>query len=249
MSAGTVLVTGAARRLGRAIVLELAGAGYDVAVHFNSSHDDAEITASEVRKLGCKAALIEADLSDEIQVETIVPAAARALGPLTALVNNASVFKDDRIETMTRASWDMHIETNLRAPLVLSQAFARQLPEGQDGAIVNIIDQAVWKLTPHFLSYLVSKAGMWTLTQTLAQGLAPRIRVNGVGPGPTLKAAQQSAANFARQVDATLLKRAPELTDIAGAVRYLLAAKAVTGQMIAVDSGEHLAWATGDMYD
>ena len=249
MSAGVVLVTGAARRLGRAIALDLAAAGYDVAVHFNSSRDDAEVTASEVRKLGRKAALVEADLSDEIQVETIIPNATRELGPLTALVNNASIFRDDRIDNATRASWDMHIETNLRAPLVLAQAFAKQLPGGRDGAIVNMLDQAVWKLTPQFLSYTVSKAGLWTLTRTLAQALAPRIRVNGIGPGPTLKAEKQSVENFAKQVDATLLKRAPEPADIAGAVRYLLSAKAVTGQMIAVDSGQHLAWATGDQYE
>jgi NAD(P)-dependent dehydrogenase (short-subunit alcohol dehydrogenase family) len=244
-----VLVTGAARRLGRTIALELAHAGYDVAVHFNSSRDDAEVTASEIKKLGRKAALIEADLADEIQVETIIPNATRELGPLTALVNNASVFKDDRIETMTRSTWDLHIETNLRAPLVLAQAFAKQLPAGQEGAIVNLLDQAVWKLHPHFLSYMVSKSALWTLTRTLAQALAPRIRVNGIGPGPTLKAQQQSEANFARQVGATLLKRAPTPADIAEAVRYLLSAKAVTGQMIAVDSGEHLVWQPDDQFE
>ena len=171
MSAGVVLVTGAARRLGRAIALDLAAAGYDVAVHFNSSRDDAEITASEVVKLGRKATLVEADLADEMQVETIVPNATKVLGPLTALVNNASIFRDDRIDNATRASWDMHIETNLRAPLVLAQAFAKQLPAGRDGAIVNMLDQAVWKLTPQFLSYTVSKSALWTLTRTLAQAL------------------------------------------------------------------------------
>jgi NAD(P)-dependent dehydrogenase (short-subunit alcohol dehydrogenase family) len=243
------LVTGAARRLGRAIALELASAGYDVAVHFNSSKADAEATAAEIRKRGRKAALVEGDLSNESQVDTIVPKAARELGALTVLVNNASVFKDDRIDTMTRASWDMHIETNLRAPLVLAQAFAKQLPSGAEGVIVNLLDQAVWKLTPQFLSYTVSKTGLWTLTRTLAQALGPRIRVNGVGPGPTLKAAQQSEANFAKQVDATLLKRAPTPEDIAGAVRYLVSAKAVTGQMIAVDSGEHLVFGSGDQFE
>ncbi len=249
MSAGTVLVTGAARRLGRAIALDLAQAGYDVAVHFNSSRSDAEATAAEITKLGRRATLVEADLSDEMQVETIVPKCTQDLGPLTALVNNASIFKDDRIETATRASWDLHIETNLRAPLVLSQAFAKQLPAGRQGAIVNLLDQAVWKLTPQFLSYTVSKTGLWTLTRTLAQALAPRIRVNGIGPGPTLKAEKQSEANFARQIDATLLRRAPEPADIAAAVRYLLSAKAVTGQMIAVDSGQHLVWQTGDQFE
>jgi NAD(P)-dependent dehydrogenase (short-subunit alcohol dehydrogenase family) len=244
-----VLVTGAAKRLGRAIALELASAGYDVAVHFNSSRTDAEATADEIKKLGLKAVVIEADLSKEADVVRIIPEAARAIGPLTALINNASVFMDDRLDTMTRASWDLHIETNLRAPLVLAQAFAKQLPAGADGAIVNMLDQAVWKLTPQFLSYTVSKSGLWTLTRTLAQALAPRIRVNGIGPGPTLKAAQQSAENFARQVDATLLKRAPTPEDIAQAVRYLLSAKAVTGQMIAVDSGQHLVWHSDDLFE
>jgi NAD(P)-dependent dehydrogenase (short-subunit alcohol dehydrogenase family) len=244
-----VLITGAARRLGRATALELASAGYDVAVHFNSSRAEAEATVAEIKQLGRKAALVEADLSKETQVDTIVPNAVRELGPLTALVNNASVFKDDRIETMTRATWDLHIETNLRAPLVLAQAFAKQLPASAEGAIVNLLDQAVWKLTPQFLSYTVSKSGLWTLTRTLAQALAPRIRVNGIGPGPTLKAAQQSPESYARQVDATLLKRAPTPEDIAQAVRYLLSAKAVTGQMIAVDSGQHLAWQAGDLFE
>jgi NAD(P)-dependent dehydrogenase (short-subunit alcohol dehydrogenase family) len=245
MSVGTVLVTGAARRIGRSIALELAGAGYDVAVHFHSSRKEAEATASEIRNLGRRAALVEADLGDEAKVETIIANAARELGPLTALVNNASIFVDDRVETATRKTWDAHIGTNLRAPLVLSQTFAKQLPAGREGAIVNLLDQAVWNLTPQFLSYTVSKMGLWTLTRTLAQALAPRIRVNGVGPGPTLKAATQTEANFARQVEGTLLKRAPTPADIAEAVRYLLAAKAVTGQMIAVDSGEHLVRQSG----
>lgn len=245
MSEGAVLVTGAARRLGRAIALELARAGYDIAVHFNASRADAEGTAAEVRKLGRKAALVEANLAVEAQVLTIIPKAVGELGPLTGLVNNASIFKDDRIDTATRETWDMHIETNLRAPLVLAQTFAKQLPADREGSIVNMLDQAVWRVHPQFLSYLVSKMGLWGLTQTLAQALAPRIRVNGIGPGPTLKAAQQTAENFAKQVDATLLKRAPKPEDIASAVRYLMSAKAVTGQMIAVDSGEHLVWQTG----
>jgi NAD(P)-dependent dehydrogenase (short-subunit alcohol dehydrogenase family) len=193
--------------------------------------------------------LIEGDLAEEAQVATFVSRAGTALGPLTALVNSASVFEDDRISTMTRASWDKHIETNLRAPLVLSRAFAKQLPAGADGAIVNIVDQAVLNLTPQFLSYTVSKAGLWTLTQTLAQALAPRIRVNAVAPGPSLKAARQSQANFDAQVQSTLLKRASEPADIAGAVHYLLTAAAVTGQMIAVDSGQHLAWRQDDLFE
>ena len=235
-----VLITGAAKRLGRAIALKLAGAGYDVAIHYRSSKADAESLAADVKALGRRAALIDGDLANESEVETFVVRAAAALGPVTALINCASVFEDDRITTMTRASWDKHIETNLRAPLVLSQQFAKHLPAGTDGAIVNIIDQAVLNLTPQFLSYTVSKAGLWTLTQTLAQALAPRIRVNAVAPGPSLKAQRQSQANFDAQVKATLLQRPSEPADIAGGVHYLLSARAVTGQMIAVDSGQHL---------
>jgi NAD(P)-dependent dehydrogenase (short-subunit alcohol dehydrogenase family) len=244
-----VLITGAAKRLGRAIALKLAGSGYDIAVHYRSSEADAQSLAAEIKALGRRSALIDGDLAVESEVETFVARAGAALGPLSGLVNSASVFEDDRVETATRASWERHIETNLRAPFVLSQRFAAQVPPGGEGAIVNIVDQAVLNLTPHFISYTVSKAGLWTLTQTMAQALAPRIRVNAVAPGPSLKAAKQSQANFDRQVQATLLKRPSSPEDIAGAVHYLLSARAVTGQMIAVDSGQHLAWAQENLFD
>lgn len=244
-----VLVTGAAKRLGRAIALKLAADGYDVAIHYRSSKTEAEAVAGEVRRLGRRAALIDGELSDEAEVATLVPRAATALGTLTALVNSASVFEDDRVETLTRESWDKHLDTNLRAPLVLSQAFAKQLPAGVDGAIVNIVDQQVLNLTPQFMSYTVSKAGLWTLTRTLAQALAPRIRVNAVAPGPSLKAERQSQANFDAHVKATLLQRASEPADIAGAVSYLMSAPAVTGQMIVVDSGQHLAWSREKFFE
>lgn len=244
-----VLITGAAKRLGRAIALKLAAEGFDIAVHYRSSKVEAEALAAEVRSLGRRAALVEGELSAEAEVAALVPRAAAALGPLTALVNCASVFEDDRIGTMTRASWDKHLETNLRAPLVLSQCFAAQVPSGGEGAIVNIVDQAVLNLTPHFISYTVSKAALWTLTQTLAQALAPRIRVNAVAPGPSLKAARQAQANFDAQVQATLLKRPSNPADIAGAVYYLLTAPAVTGQLIAVDSGQHLAWRQDTVFE
>jgi NAD(P)-dependent dehydrogenase (short-subunit alcohol dehydrogenase family) len=237
-----VLVTGAAKRLGRAIAIKLAREGSDVAVHYRSSKADGEAVVAEIKALGRRAALVEGELSKEADVAAIVPRAVSALGPLTALVNSASVFEDDRIETVTRASWDKHLDTNLRAPLVLSQAFAAQLPPGAHGGIVNLIDQQVLNLTPQFLSYTVSKAALWTLTQTLAQTLAPRIRVNAVAPGPSLKAERQSQANFDAHVKATLLQRPSSPQDIAGAVAYLLAAPAVTGQMIVVDSGQHLGW-------
>ena len=237
-----VLVTGAAKRLGRAIALKLAREGFDVAVHYRSSKADADTVAAEIKALGRRAAIVEGELSKEAEVAAIVPRAVSVLGPLTGLVNSASVFEDDRVESVTRASWDKHLDTNLRAPLVLSQAFVAQLPAGAYGGIVNLIDQQVLNLTPQFLSYTVSKAALWTLTQTLAQALAPRIRVNAVAPGPSLKAERQSQANFDGHVKATLLQRPSSPEDIAGAVAYLLAAPAVTGQMIAVDSGQHLGW-------
>ena len=244
-----VLVTGAAKRLGRAIALRLARDGYDVAIHFRSSKPEAEALAAEIKALGRRTALVDGELSKEAEVATIVPRAAAALGGLTAVVNSASVFEDDRVETATRASWDKHIDTNLRAPLVLSQAFAKQLPHGAKGGIVNLIDQQVLNLTPQFLSYTVSKAGLWTLTRTLAQALAPAIRVNAVAPGPSLKAERQSQENFDAHVKATLLQRPSEPEDIAGAVAYLLAAPAVTGQMIVVDSGQHLAWSPEKFFE
>lgn len=244
-----VLVTGAAKRLGRAIALRLARDGYDVAIHYRSSKPDAEALAAEIKALGRRTALVDGELSKEAEVATIVPRASAALGHLTALVNSASVFEDDRVETATRASWDKHIDTNLRAPLVLSQAFAKQLPAGARGGIVNIVDQQVLNLTPQFLSYTVSKAGLWTLTRTLAQALAPAIRVNAVAPGPSLKADRQSQANFDAHVQATLLQRPSAPEDIAGAVAYLLSAPAVTGQMIVVDSGQHLAWSRDKFFE
>jgi NAD(P)-dependent dehydrogenase (short-subunit alcohol dehydrogenase family) len=244
-----VLVTGAAKRLGRAIALRLARDGYDVAIHYRSSMPDAEALASEIKALGRRTALVDGELSNEADVATLVPRASAALGALTALVNSASVFEDDRVETATRESWDKHIDTNLRAPLVLSQAFAKQLSAGANGGIVNIVDQQVINLTPQFLSYTVSKAGLWTLTRTLAQALAPRIRVNAVAPGPSLKAERQSQENFDSHVKATLLQRPSSPEDIAAAVAYLLSAPAVTGQMIVVDSGQHLAWSKDKFFE
>jgi len=238
----TALVTGGAKRLGRAIALALAGNGWDVAVHFHGSKDEAEATAAEIRKRGRRAAIIQADLTREREVESILPRVIEELGPLTCLVNNASVFEMDKIDTVTRESWDRHIEAGLRAPLVLSQAFARQLPEGSDGNIVNMLDQRVWKLTPYFLSYTVAKMGLWTLTRTLAQALAPRIRVNGIGPGPTLPSPRQSQEQLERQWSAMPLGRGTTPEEIAAAVRFILAAPAMTGQMIALDGGQHLQW-------
>jgi NAD(P)-dependent dehydrogenase (short-subunit alcohol dehydrogenase family) len=242
-----VLVTGAAKRLGRAIALDLAQAGWNVAIHYNGSKTDAGSAADAARQSGVKAEILQADLSQEAETATLVSRAAEAIGPLTALINSASLFENDDWQSATRKSWDDHIEINLRAPLLLSQRFAQQLPAGQSGNIINLVDQRVLKPTPQFLSYSVSKAGLYWLTTTLAQGMGPNIRVNAVGPGPTLKNPRQSDSDFDRQRDATVLKRGASPADICAAVRYLLDAPSVTGQMIAVDGGQHLIWQTPDV--
>ena len=236
------LVTGAGRRIGAAIARDLAQHGWAVAIHYRGSRREAEALAREIEAAGGRAVALACDLAREAEVETLIPRAVEALGPLTCLVNNASAFEMDKIDTATRESWDRHIETNLRAPLVLSQAFARQLT-ATGGNIINMLDQRVWKLTPYFLSYTLAKSGLWTLTQTMALALAPRIRVNGIGPGPTLPSERQSAEQFHLQQAAVPLKRGPGLEEIAATVRYILATPSLTGQMIALDGGEHLGWA------
>jgi NAD(P)-dependent dehydrogenase (short-subunit alcohol dehydrogenase family) len=236
----TVLVTGAARRIGRAIALDLARHGWAVAVHCNRSEAEARAVVGRIEQDGGRAALVRADLVREAEVETLVPQAAAALGPLTCLVNNASTFELDLADTVTRASWDAHLEANLRAPFVLTQAFARQLPEGESGSVVNLLDQRVWNLTPYFVSYTVSKTGLWTLTRSLALALAPRIRVNAVGPGPALRSPRQTEADFARQCEMTPLRRGTSPEEICDAVRFILGAPALTGQMIVLDGGQHL---------
>ena len=246
-AAKTVLITGAAKRLGHAIALALADAGWSVVIHYGASAAEAEETAKAIRGKGVRAATVMADLAKDSETQSLIAKAHDALGPITALVNNASVFENDSIATMTRASWDKHIETNLRAPLVLAQTFARELPQNAEGTIVNLLDQRLLKPTPQFLSYSVSKAGLHWLTITLAQALAPRIRVNAVAPGPTLRNARQSEGDFARQQKATLLQRGATPEEIAAAVRYLIEARAVTGQTIAVDGGQHLIWQTPDV--
>jgi NAD(P)-dependent dehydrogenase (short-subunit alcohol dehydrogenase family) len=242
-----VLVTGAAKRLGRAVAIDLAAAGWNVAIHYHGSQADADSAAADVRGHGVKAAVLQCDLSQEAQTADLVTRAAQEIGPLTALINSASLFENDDWQSATRKSWDDHMETNMRAPLLLSQTFGKQLPDGENGAIVNIIDQRVLKPTPQFLSYSLSKAGLYWLTTTLAQGMGPRVRVNAVGPGPTIRNARQSEEDFARQREASILQRGSDPADICAAVRYLLSAEAVTGQMIAVDGGQHLIWQTADV--
>jgi NAD(P)-dependent dehydrogenase (short-subunit alcohol dehydrogenase family) len=236
------LVTGAAKRIGRAIALDLARRGFDVGIHYSTSAADAQTLAAEIAALGQRAFLFQADLANEAAVQKLARDAREALGPIGVLVNNASTFERDEIDDATRADWDMHMEANLRAPFVLIQEMARHLPANAEGAAINLIDQRVWNLTPHFTTYTLSKAGLWTLTQTLALALAPRMRVNAIGPGPTLANVRQDPAQFARQVASVPLQRAPSLDEVCAAVRFLIEARTVTGQMIALDGGQHLNW-------
>ncbi|MGR3343803.1 MAG: SDR family oxidoreductase [Paracoccaceae bacterium] len=257
METKRALVTGAGKRLGRALALSLAGRGYDVAVHYATSRDEAEAVAEEIRALGQQAATLHCDLLVEDETQSLIGRAADALdGPLNVLVNNASIFEYDTIQTATRASWDRHIGSNLRAPFVLTQNFAAAVPDpvrdsnGEpvaQGLVVNMLDQRVRKLTPEFISYTIAKMGLWAFTRTAAQALAPRVRVNGIGPGPTLIGARQSRDHFARQRAATILGRGANPEDITAALRYLLDAPAVTGQMLCVDGGQHLGWITPDI--
>lgn len=241
------LVTGGAKRIGRSIVDRLAAEGYAVAIHCRRSVHEAETAAERIRARGGRVALLRADLADQAEVDGLVEAAERQLGPVTLLVNSASEFEPDEAGTLSKERWDRHFAVNLRAPVFLAQDVARRLPEGADGCIVNIVDQRVWKLTPQFFSYTLAKAALYTATRTLAQALAPHVRVNAVGPGPTLMGARQEEEDFAKQSAAVLLGRGPSPEEIADAVVYLARARSVTGQMIAVDGGQHLAWETSDV--
>ena len=237
------LVTGGARRIGRALVLALADAGFAVAVHHHRSQAEAEALVAEIAGTGGKAVAIAADLADENAVQDLLPEASALLGPIGVLVNNASIFSNDTVGTATRESWDAHLAINLRAPFVLSQEFAARLPKDAGGAIINLLDERVWNLTPYFVSYTVSKTALWTLTRTMAMGLAPRIRVNAIGPGPTLPSLRQSAEQFRERCRSLPLRRGTSPSEIAAALRFILAAPAMTGQMLALDGGEHLGWA------
>jgi NAD(P)-dependent dehydrogenase (short-subunit alcohol dehydrogenase family) len=251
------LVTGAGARLGQAMAIYLGARGHDVAVHYASSGEGAAQTVSAIQAAGSQATALQADLLNETEVADLIPSAAQALGgPVTVLVNNASIFEYDNLRTATRTSWDRHIESNLRAPFVLTQAFAAQIPDplidaqGEpvaQGLVVNMIDQRVLKLTPEFTSYTIAKMGLWALTRTAAQGLAPRVRVNAIGPGPTLKGARQSPAHFAAQRAATILERGSDPDDICAALGFFLDSRSVTGQLLCPDGGQHLAWKTPDV--
>jgi NAD(P)-dependent dehydrogenase (short-subunit alcohol dehydrogenase family) len=242
-SSPTALITGGGRRIGRAIALALSRAGFAVVLHAHRSRAEAEQLAAEIAGKGGRATVVLADLTDADAVRGLIPAAA-AFGPLTLLVNNAGAFEPDEIGTLDRATFERTIAVNLAAPLFLAQAFAAQAPTG--ASIVNVTDQRVFKPTPRFLSYTLSKSALTTATVTLAQALAPAIRVNAVAPGPTLPSPRQTPEQFAAQAASLPLKQGPTPQDIAAAVVYLAQANAVTGVTIAVDGGQHLAWQTPD---
>ena len=241
--ARTALVTGAGRRIARALALALAEDGFAVAVHYHRSRTAAEAVVAAIQSNGGAAVALGADLADEDMVRTLLPQTEQALGPIGCLINSAAVFGDDTVETVTRASWDQHLAVNLRAPFVLIQEMAARLPAGAGGVVINMLDQRVWSLTPYFVSYTIAKAGLWTLTQTMALALAPRIRVNGIGPGPTLPSPRQSPEHFLSQRAQMPLGRGTSPQEIVAAMRFILSAPAMTGQMIALDGGQHLGWA------
>jgi NAD(P)-dependent dehydrogenase (short-subunit alcohol dehydrogenase family) len=237
------LVTGGARRIGRALVLALADCGFAVAVHHQHSRAEAEGLVAEIARAGGRAVALAADLAEEAAVKRLLPQAAAVLGPIGVLVNNASVFENDTVATVSRQGWDAHMAINLRAPFVLIQEFAALLPPDAGGVVINLLDERVWNLTPYFVSYTVTKTALWTLTRTIALALAPRIRVNGIGPGPTLPSPRQSPEQFREQCRRLPLRRGTSPSEIAAALRFILAAPAMTGQMIALDGGQHLGWA------
>lgn len=250
------LVTGAGRRIGRAMAVHLARNGHDVAVHYSESKSEALDTVDEIRSMGRRAEAVQANLLDEMEAESLVSKAVAAIGPLTILINNASIFEEDTLESANFSSWNRHFGSNLRAPFVLIQNFSLQIPKNDDnkdptprGMVINIIDQRVNKLTPQFMTYTLAKSALWILTKTAAQALAPNIRVNAIGPGPTLKGIRQSEENFCRQRAATILGRGANTEDITAALDYLIKAHAVTGQLICPDGGQHLAWQTPDVMD
>lgn len=246
---GTVLITGAARRIGRQLALDLADEGWAVAVHYNTSRDGANDVVADIAAKGGRAVAVQGDLAASDVPAKIVAKAAEALGPLTCLVNNASIFEPDEPETFTPESWNLHLDTNLRAPVFLSQAFVAQFPDGANGNIVNLIDQCVLKLNPTYFSYTASKSALWTVTRTLAQSLAPRIRVNAIGPGPALPHVRMKEGDFAERSEQTLLQRGTSPEEISSALSFILSAPALTGQMIVLDGGQHLVWQTPDVRD
>ena len=246
-AAPTVLITGAAQRIGRVLACDFAARGWRVAIHCHASGQQAQALAAELSQGGTPTAVLTADLSLPREVDGLLPECSRRLGPPSCLINNAAMFAPDAIATLSSELWDTQLAVNLKAPVFLAKAFARHLPPGVAGNIINIIDQGVLKPTPQFFSYSASKAGLWAVTRTLAQALAPHIRVNAIGPGPVLQSTHQTEAQFRAEYQATLLGRRTDPGEIAAAIRFILQAPALTGQMLALDGGQHLLWHTADV--
>lgn len=243
----TALVTGGAKRIGKAIVEDLAAHGFAVAIHANASAEEAEALAATILARGQQAAVVQCDLSDCVATARLVAAARAAVGPLDLLVNNASLFQPDTVGEFDDALWDRHFSVHVKAPSILARDFVRQLPPGSTGSIVNIIDQRVWNPTPRYYSYTLSKSALWMATRTMAQSFAPDVRVNAIGPGPSLPNERQDDAAFQAQVEGLILRRGPDLGEFGRTVRFLFDTPSITGQMIALDGGQHLAWETPDV--
>ncbi len=239
---GTALVTGAARRIGRGLALALADLGFDVVVHCRTSTSEAQQTAGAIEARGRRAAVVGADLEDPEQARALVGRAAEALGPITVLVNNAAIFELDRPDSVSERSWSRHMEIDLHAPFLLIQSLARDLPPGRDALVVNLIDQRVLNPTPNYTSYTVAKAGLLALTRHLALALAPRVRVNAIGPGIVLAAEGLGEAGFGSLVAAAPLRRAATLDEMSAVLRMMVETPSLTGQMVALDAGLHLGW-------
>lgn len=256
MKYNAALVTGAADRLGAAFVRALAENDIDVAIHYATNKEKAENLARECDSLGVTAVTLQADLLDNQATHELVARASTALGkPLDILINNASIFEYDNLETATDESWHRHLESNLHAPFILTQHFAKQAPKAiisdqealSRACVINMIDQRVKKLTPEFMTYTIAKMGLWAFTQTAAQSLAPNVRVNGIAPGPTLIGHRQSTDHFSAQRKNTILNRGSDVEDIVSAMQFLLSAKATTGQLLCIDGGQSMAWETPDI--
>ncbi len=246
MEARKIIVTGGATRIGAAIAKKLSGKEVEILIHYNKSKSNAENLKKELQKKGSKVFLIRGDLSKEKDVNKIIKFAKSKLKFFDCLINNASLFENDKIENFTTDSWGKHLRTNLRTPALLSKMFARNI-KGKNNNIINIIDQRVFKLTPYFFSYTISKTGLYTLTKTSAMSLAPNIRVNGIAPGPTLKNKRQSEKHFKKQYMATPLKRKVDVEQICSAVDFFIKNRSITGQVISIDSGQSLNWQTPDI--
>ena len=246
MEARKIIITGGATRIGAAIAKKLSGKNIEILIHYNKSKSKAESLKKELKKNGAKVFLVRGDLSKEKDVNRIIKFAKSKLKFFDCLINNASLFENDKIENFTTDSWGKHLRTNLRTPALLSKAFARNI-KGKNNNIINIIDQRVFKLTPFFFSYTISKTGLYTLTKTSAMSLAPNIRVNGIAPGPTLKNKRQSEKHFKKQYMATPLKRKVDVDQICNAVDFFIKNSSITGQVLAIDSGQSLNWQTPDI--